>query len=324
MMLNEVRAICEEKHEGERNRQLCDDLSLIDESFIFDIDRDILNIDSRRSPLQNLDTVLKSGSIGTDKTGREPYYNTWPFGMQTDRLFSRFLAVCRGNDTLNKVMGIIIKQSKKIAEAFRNKDTEKTVILLTDKWDNKTFVKYEKQLLRYALDEGIWYIFLLITDYGYTQIPFLPNNRHKLEEYRGAQVEDNISMNEMLDLLRMYPFEYEKYMGTWDPYKGEMWSFDVDELIWTRRSISSPEKIGAINRKDLIKLLERVRFILEEPVDSISPSIRILDSGTSVLRILGRKLSWYNSRTAQNRYIHDLEMAMKEFMEACLKLDEQQ
>ena len=55
MMLNEVRAICEEKHEGERNRQLCDDLSLIDESFIFDIDRDILNIDSNfRMPKRNM------------------------------------------------------------------------------------------------------------------------------------------------------------------------------------------------------------------------------------------------------------------------------
>ena len=69
-------------------------------------------------------------------------------------------------------------QSAKMARKYRNQpDVLKTVIIVTDYWDPKQFKEYEKEMLQYALKDGIWYIFLLATDYGVTQIPFLPNSR---------------------------------------------------------------------------------------------------------------------------------------------------
>ena len=51
---------------------------------------------------------------------------------------------------------------------------EKQVTVLTDKWDVSVFQKYEWDFLNSALMDKVQYIFLLVTDYGITVIPFLP------------------------------------------------------------------------------------------------------------------------------------------------------
>ena len=317
MRIGEVRSLCGSVGQ-ERNRDICSALSPVDEGFIYDVDRNILNHDKDRTPLNNIDDVLASGGAPAASGQAEPFYNTWPWGVKTYKIFPRFLAICRNDDTLNKVMGVIVAQSRKIASAYPGQqDREKTVILLTDKWDDRVFKKYEKQLLQFALDNGIWFIFLLVTDYGYTQIPFLPNDRYRLDQFRGERIEDNITMNELLRMLNDHSFEFEKNMGTWKPYEREKWSFNTMDLWWEREHFTEPEEHG--DRKALGRFLEKMLFLFDDPKRAQFASNLALDTGTCTLRIFGREIVWDLAPIGNNRYVEVISEAINEFIDSCRK-----
>ena len=194
MKIEEIRAICERpKERGCRNIELCKALSPVDEDFIYLIERDILNHSSEMSALENIDTILTGEhdvSMGTGNPFVDECYNAYPIGVETDVIHNRFLGICRGKTKLEAVFKEVIRHSKDVVDccseyvegSVYRRPHDRTTVILTDKWDVKTFAKYEKAFIRYACKHDIFPIFLLVSDYGYTQIPFLPNDRKKVRE----------------------------------------------------------------------------------------------------------------------------------------------
>ncbi len=54
----------------------------------------------------------------------------------------------------------------------------RTVMILADKWDDKTFTEFEERFLKHTALDSIWFVFLLATDNGYTQISFVDNDMY--------------------------------------------------------------------------------------------------------------------------------------------------
>ena len=157
-----------ELERGCTNLPLCEKLSLIDARFIEHVDRDIMSHEPGAGVLWNIDDYTRK------YTERDPWYNSFPFGEETNEVFPRFLGICRGSMKLGKVMDAALEHCTDVIRAFGQAgNEERTVMILTDKWDEKTFKQYEEWCLKHAALDGIRFIFLLATDYGYTEIPFL-------------------------------------------------------------------------------------------------------------------------------------------------------
>lgn len=307
MRISDFRLICEPPHEEERNIDICKRLNYADEALIYHVDREILNYDKNASPLKNIDSVFGDQAkmdadiddILEDQTrisakiyGR-PWYNTWPFGTPTEEIYSKFLAVCRGKRKLKDVFDVVVQQSKKIAKHYPiSHGQDKTVMILTDKWDYDTFRKYEKKLLNHAIQDGIWYIFLLVTDYGYTQIPFLPNNRNALKHLDIEKIEEDLTYEDILDMLCKNPFEYSMSGGTWQQHEQEHYSFDPDELRWEKYSLLNGNSYGKIRKNDLKRFLKSVSWIADESRTMLVSQVRTLDAPTRELRIFGKTIEW--------------------------------
>ncbi len=290
MKLSEIRKLCGQRFNQERNDVLCQEISHIDEGFICHVDRDILTHDPDLSPLCNIDFALDELKNQHHISAGNPFYNTWPYGVPSD-LYPRFLAICRGEKTLNEAFKEMQAKSFKIAKKYgMDKSVQKTVILLTDKWNNNTFRKYEKYFLNHALHDDIWYIFLLVTDYGYTQIPFLPNTKSILRSIEDNLVEDDITFEDMIELLREYPFEYQYMGGSWDRYKSKAYCFDCYELLWYRNDLYGKTK-GYIPEKYLRLFLENAIGITN--INKVSfRYINAIDAPVNRLNIFGKTIEW--------------------------------
>ena len=320
MKIREIQKICAPNSDYERNEELCRQLSRIDERLIYHVDRNIINLDRGQNPIQNLDDLLDgvTNTSAENVSKCEPWYNTWPFGVPTDKIFPRFIAICRDNKRLDTTFKKMLEQSEKIARAYRNVDCEKTVILLTDKWNLKTFKKYEKDFLNYALRYGIWYVFLLVTEYGYNEIPFLPHDRRALKKYEYENIEHNPSVEEMLNFLQDLPIEYCFYGGTWGRHKFTEYIFYTDKLIWLKKS-SEGQCEGKIPQRALFKFLENISWIFDYNEKEITPNIRILDASISSLYIFGRTFKWYNVSDPKDKRIAAMKIAVRKFIEECEK-----
>lgn len=319
MKIGEIRAICEQGAGQERNRAICEQISWIDERMIYDVDRSILNFRRENNPLQNIDEVLSMQAGDGKGAMGSPFYNTWPFGADTDEIFPRFLAVCRGRQKLGGVLNIVLRQSRKIADKYGNdEDTLKTVMVLTDKWDAAEFKKYEKELLRYTLRNGVWYIFLLVTEYGYTQIPFLPNNRNALRRLREENIEDDVTMEDLLMLLDGNPVKYRRTGGTWQPYGDAEYTFDVAGLRWRKESLKEKLRTGQINKRACKRFLESTSWIADIAGD-IVPKTRTLDCSSCTLRMYGKSIEWDDGFADGNgdERIIKLQESINRLIEAC-------
>ena len=318
MKLKEIHAIIEPEIGEERNKDLCRQIAPVDEGFIYHVDRDILNISRKHNPLQNIDAVLESHPGADAFATNSLQCNTWPLGNPPSEVYPRFLAICRGNVTLNKAFDEISKQSRKIAQNYRQThDDEKTVILLTDKWDIKVFKKYEKEFLNYAMHDGIWYIFLLVTEYGYTQVPFLPNNRRVLQGFDLEKIEDDVTFAEMIARLHGQPIEYSVTGGTWKENDLTEYVFSADYLKWEKKTISGKSG-GDIKEKMLHKFLKEVLWISETDPNEVISNVSASDAPISTLHIFGRTVEW-DAPNSNEKSIIALQNSLGEFIKACEK-----
>lgn len=323
MTIDEFRGICEPSFGDERNKTLCKTIAPVDEPFIYHVDRAILAHDRNKTPLKNLEDVVHGNDGNKSLTKGNPWYNTFDFGTETKETFSRFLAVCKGNKpSLRRVLNEVKKQSKKIADKFSSKNNqEKTVIVLTDKWDPELFQKYERVFLNYALQHGIWYIFLLITDYGYTQIPFLPNDRDALRDYENVDIEEAEPYEALLDRLEGRTIKYIRDGGTLNTFFRETFIFDEMRL----------EKYGAANelqmsvnvpRRAFQRFLESVKWIDEsDTMDISAKEDGKKDEGHHHLSIFGKSVSWGDGDVGElgEPKFQKLQKAIDCFVAACEK-----
>ena len=320
MKLQEIRGVCNTNFSHKRNEEICEQLKYtvdIDGDLIGTVYSKFMNYNPNQNPIQIIDSVLNGEDSNNSGLIYKGWCNTWPFGMPTDKTYPRFLAICRGekrvDKSLDEALDNIKKQSKKMVKDCKEK--YKTVILLTDIWSLAIFKKYEKIFLEHALRDGIWYIFLLVTEYGYTQIPFLPNDRHMLDSCRGEKIEDDLSMDDIYRYLKDYPFEYH-FSTTLDKYGNTEYIFNVEYMTWEKHSFRE-HCGGHISRRLLNALVKKLCWI----IDSKENSISFYNSKDNFfkLKIFGKTVEWDFIPEYEEKNIKELPVAIRKFIEACEK-----
>lgn len=154
-----------------------------------------------------LDRIAAAGQGWVAPGGGQFSINTYPFGEKSARVFPEFLGVCAGGATINSTLNEVKRYCERAQKVLPLED-EKTVVLLTDKWDGPMFhKKYELDFLRYSLENNVLFIFLLVTDYGISRIPFLCRNRAELDSLCSKRIiiESTLPDDEALVLLRNNP-----------------------------------------------------------------------------------------------------------------------
>ena len=96
-----------------------------------------------------------------------PWFNAYPIEIKTDKVFPLFLAICRGEETLDKVLTKIDGHCQKmLSNLTKDLPTDmlikKNVVLLTDKWDKSIFRKYCAKFDEYK-EKGILFIAVKVT-----------------------------------------------------------------------------------------------------------------------------------------------------------------
>jgi len=262
--------------------------------------QDILYRDHSKTPLENIDDVLAAGTVYEKDEDKKYSFNTYPFGNPTEEVYPKFLAICRGTERLNATLKVIKDQSKKIAR-LKNDGNEwvngKCVVLLTDKWDQKVFKKYEEEFIKRAIYDDIRYMFFLVTDYGYTQIPFLPNRRDELDKFRKTKFVKNKGISNIKHRIDGYEFEYactyRESPGTWAIRSGRNIELDLNDRIW-EVSRGYESQSGKIPLKACERFLRRLKVIEEYPRCELASNFQALDAGFCELNIYGHMVTWSN------------------------------
>ncbi|MCI6869551.1 MAG: hypothetical protein MR853_02320 [Selenomonadales bacterium] len=288
--------------------------------------------DNNLIPLQNIDNIIAQDGANI-QSSNHPWYNTIPFGTKSstyafdanNRTFPRLLAICRGETTLPSILRKIKEQCPKIVEEYPDKtksDFNKIVVLLTDKWDTSKFEKYDKVFLNHALQDDFRFIILLVTAYGYTQIPFLPNNRNELDKFSNVIVEDDFTINDLKNLLTSFEsFEYEYYDRTRKQLAPKTYIFHLEFMKWDKIPDFEFIESGRIREKALLKFIKNVLWIkdsLESRIESKSIK-QDKDSSIYVLHIFGKEVSWHPVSKDEDKLFGELTESMEEFMEKCDK-----
>lgn len=220
--------------------------------------------------------------------GRTMKCNTYPFGQKTNDIYPLLIATCSENQQLARLLKYMIRHG------IRFNDKLKTMILFTVKWDLKVFRRFKLDLLRLSLVYGIDIMFILVTDYGFTEIPFREicqklrnsNNMLDLQDVEFESIESN-------SLFASDPIvEYTSHPGTWrmnDPgqcvyidlkkckyYRGPEMPFGVDEALMID---FAPNKI-----RRFISNTQFVKLWKENYDDSY-----IMDAGHWSLHIYGKE-----------------------------------
>lgn len=113
----------------------------------------------------------------------DPYVNSFPYGPKTQTVCHDYIGIAIGGTSMRKVLDSTERHCWDMERHLEDKD-DRTVVILTDKWDQVRFQReYEKVFLRYALRDHVLFVFLLVTDYGVSRIPFLPWDRRELKRF---------------------------------------------------------------------------------------------------------------------------------------------
>ena len=134
---------------------------------------------SRNDPLAAMEEILSDFADGKFlcRTGGDAF-NTYPANDFADgEIFPRFLGVASGMALLPDACDGMSDWASRADRKWPGE--EKIAVLITDKWDAEDFAPYEQSFRYLAMNKNFWFILLLATKYGCTEIPFLP-----LELYR--------------------------------------------------------------------------------------------------------------------------------------------
>jgi len=131
------------------------------------------------------DRLAQAARDGGDLLPGNPSINTYPFGKKTSDVFPTFFGICAGKGKLRPALNALTTYCQRAGQALPADDL-KTAVLLTDQWDGPLFQEaYESDFLCFALRYNIFILFVLVTDYGVTRIPFLAQDSSELEQLRG-------------------------------------------------------------------------------------------------------------------------------------------
>lgn len=119
-------------------------------------------IDDAIGNLDDLEETIRSNGGNIDIGG---HCNTYPYGVPTNKIFPRFHAICFGKERLGCVLGAVIEQCHKMISHFGD-ETEKIVILDTDKWDENIFSYFKPTFEKFAKESNINFEFHHFTKNG--------------------------------------------------------------------------------------------------------------------------------------------------------------
>ncbi len=289
------------------------------------IRNDILERNTGRTYLENLDRVLEKGSLPAGNLK----FNSYPVGKKEEELHPDYIAICRGNETLNHFLKAVEKhlETMEIRLEMRSgrEGKESTVFLLTDKWDSKVSQKFGSFLTSHFLKGNMWIVILLITDYGMSQIPFVPNDTDTRIELRNRLNSRNIigtrSYGELMLKQRGEKIEYYEGIGfskehDKDKRGGSSYRFDVDALYWRAEKAGLSPAEGKIPVKALQELFRKIGWIADCSDKELVQKAKSEDNRECTLDIFGKHAVWKKTGDDGDRFA-DIMKAMREFIEIC-------
>ena len=318
MTIEEIRAYCGNKRMGDIESHIRASMLRIDETFLSHVFKYYLNHSSEISPAGCLDRAMESEDVlagAIEESRGETWYNTYPFGVAIDKVYSRFLGICRGKNKLNDVLKHAVKHNVNVAKYCEpSQYRDRTTVILTNFWDDDVFKKYEKEFLRHAMLWDIWTVFILVTDYGFEQIPFLPNDRDALAGLvlDGDEVRADVQkwMNE--------PVQYSIKGGPWNKDLHNEYTIYLYDKVWELYSFEEGLSGGKISYEAVNKFMDEVLWIAEADEKELKTDKRSFDGIRYELRIFGKKLFWDSAAIDKNgdpRYIK-LDKALKKLIKA--------
>ena len=250
--------------------------------------------------------------------------NTFPMGKRTNDIFPYFLGVCQENRKLTPVLHAAEKYCADAASVYPFED--KTVLILTDKWDDYTFRrKFALSFTKFALKQIFLFVFILVTDYGFTRIPFLTCDRNMLQREQNwdisgsSRYEDEVKIREAYRCLLQTRFcSYSYGGGTWKQYDRGEYEFDFVKERFRRTICDAKNPMGVDSEgripKEAIRAIAVAVYPLRgQPEDRYFDSEKALDAGYGSAELFGKHFSW---QIVRDETIQTVASALGELIEA--------
>ena len=251
--------------------------------------------------------------------------NTYPFGKPSRKIYPEFVGVCKGERTIRSVLDKAENQCENMIKAIPY-HVHKTILILTDKWDDPLFrTNYAGTFINYAYKYNILFMFLLVTDFGVSRIPFLSWDRRKMYnrgfgdvEWGARHTEKEMYENLMEKLDSGYLSYVEEYRNG-DDHGHSIGRFEFDLLhqafyldTFDSDSGVPDRKSGKIPERAVKRFLETVSDYCELP-DSDYCENNNLNKGAVRHRaeMFNKRFIWH---TAEEPLFEKLDQAFRDLL----------
>ena len=256
--------------------------------------------------------------------------NTFPFGRPSREIYPEFMGVCKGTRTIRSVLEKAEEQCELMIQKFPY-HVHKTILILTDKWDDPLFRRnYAGTFINYAYKYNILFMFLLVTDFGVSRIPFLSWDRRKMYnrgfgdvEWGARHTEKEMYENLMEKLGSGYLSYIEEYRnGDNNGRSIGRFTFDFrnqrfDIVTINSGSGTTDRKSGKIPAKAVKKFLEAVSDYCELPESEYFDKNNLNKASVRhTAELFNKRFYWY---AAEEPLFEKLEQAFRNLL-ASLKM----
>lgn len=253
--------------------------------------------------------------------------NTFPFGRLSREIYPEFMGVCKGTRTIRSVLDKAEEQCELMIQEFPY-HVHKTILILTDKWDDPLFRKnYAGTFMNYANKYNILFMFLLVTDFGVSRIPFLPWDRRRLfgrnqwDIEWGARHAEKEMYEKLMEKLDCGCLSYvEEYRnGDNNGHSIGRFTFDFRNQRFDIVTINSgsgitDRKKGVIPTKAVKKFLEAVSEYCELPEPEYFDKNNLNKASVChTAEMFNRRFCWY---AAEEPLFEKLEQAFRDLLGA--------
>ena len=251
--------------------------------------------------------------------------NTYPFGKPSRKIYPEFVGVCKGERTIRSVLDKAENQCENMIKAIPY-HVHKTILILTDKWDDPLFrTNYAGTFINYAYKYNILFMFLLVTDFGVSRIPFLSWDRRKMynrgfgDVEWGARHAEKEKIDKLMEKLDSGYLSYVEEYRNGDNHGHSIGRFEFDLLHKTfylntfdSGSGTTDRKSGKIPERAVKRFLETVSDYCELP-DSDYCENNNLNKGAVRHRaeMFNKRFIWH---TAEEPLFEKLDQAFRDLL----------
>ena len=253
--------------------------------------------------------------LDTATTGQF-HYNSYPFGVKPAPTLPEYIGVCEGKTTFKSIMDDVTRQCEAVKRDL-NEDDNKIILVFTDKWNTPEFRKrYAVPFINYAHKYNILFMFMLVTDFGVRDIPFLSWNHDidkDIEVFLDNNDLDEIEEDDMTAEVKIYrirnilccgnhdicSFESKgrKIYNYSDAFKCE---FDFDQLQYkyvAANNSSGTAKTGNISLKAFQEFALVIYNSIYSPFVRVQKPRKVNDSyDLKIVNVAGRHFEWYEAK----------------------------